>query len=229
MEEIGATFLVTGEVVGQRPMSQRRDAIRLIEKQAGCEGIVVRPLSAKVLPPTLPEEAGVIDREQLLDVTGRGRKVQLALAENLGLTGYSSPAGGCLLTDKIFSGRLRDLLEKQGEVTKADLMMLHIGRHIRLRHGLKIVVARNEAENHRLAEYENAGTMYVPVDFPGPSVMAVGSPDSEDDRIIASILLRYSKKGVRGDLIDIRHRLSGIRTMMVSERAQDDWIASRMI
>lgn len=229
MEEIGASFLVTGEVVGQRPMSQRRDAIRLIEKQAGCDGIVVRPLSARSLPPTLPEQAGVIDREQLLDVTGRGRKVQLRLAAELGLTGYSSPAGGCLLTDKIFSRKLRDLLDGAEKVSEAELMMLHVGRHIRLRPGLKIVVSRNEAENHRLEDFEAAGTVYAPVGFPGPMVLAVGTPDPEEDRIIGSILLRYSKESARGDIIEIRHPDSGTRRISVSEPAENDWIADRMI
>lgn len=229
MEEIGASFLITGEVVGQRPMSQRRDAIRLIEKQAGCDGIVVRPLSGKSLPPTLPEEAGVIDRERLLDVIGRGRKVQLALAKEFGLTGYSSPAGGCLLTDKIFSGRLRDLLEGENGVTEADLLMLHIGRHIRLRPGLKIVVARNESENERLMKFETAGTMYSPVGFPGPSIMALGNPDPEEDRIIGSILVRYSKKATGSDIIEIRHPDWGQRCVSVSGPAENDWIADRMI
>lgn len=229
MEEIGATFLVTGEVVGQRPMSQRRDAIRLIEKQSGCEGIVLRPLSAKTLPPTLPEDAGVIDRQQLLDITGRGRKVQLRLAEEVSLTGYSSPAGGCLLTDKIFSRKLGDLLEEDREITKPELMMLRIGRHIRLRPGLKIVVSRNEAENHELMKYDATGTMYAPVGFPGPLVVALGRPDHEEDLIIGGILLRYSKETTRGDRIEIRSPSSGERRITVSRPVENDWIADRMI
>lgn len=229
MREIGASFIVTGEVVGQRPMSQRRDTIRLIEKQAGCDGIVVRPLSGKILPPTLPEQAGVIDRDGLLDVAGRGRKVQLSLARELGLTGYSPPAGGCLLTDQNFARRLKDLLDDRENLSPEDLALLAVGRHIRLRPGLKIVVGRREEENSRLEELASAGTLFHPLNFPGPHVLAQGRPEPLEERFIGSIIRRYSREADRGEWIAIRNYPDDERRIRVTEVAEDDWIAERMI
>lgn len=228
MEEIGATFLITGEVAGQRPMSQRKDTIRLIEKRSGCDGIIVRPLSAKALPASLPEQLGIVDRDRFLDIVGRGRKVQLKLAEELGLHGYSTPAGGCLLTDKIFSRRLRDLLDDTAVPSTADLNLLHFGRHIRLRPGFKIVVSRNERENLRLESAESTGSLFYPVDFPGPSVLVSGQPEPEDEILIGSIVRRYSKEATRGDRIGIRGN-SSEREITVTGTASNDWIQDHMI
>jgi tRNA-uridine 2-sulfurtransferase len=229
MEEIGASFLVTGEVVGQRPMSQRRDAIRLIEKQAGCAGLVLRPLSAKLLPETQAEEMGIVDREQLLDVAGRGRKVQLRLAAELGLSGYSPPAGGCLLTDRGFSGRVRDLLDNTDEVTPADLELLHVGRHLRIRPDLKIVVGRNEAENQRIEQLAEAGLLFSPVDFPGPLVLAVGRVDPGDEALVGSLLRRYTKESSCGELISVQSGKTGARRIQIVDRASEDWISDHIV
>jgi len=229
MDEIGATFIVTGEVVGQRPMSQRRDTMRLIDKQSGCSGIVLRPLSAKVLTPTLPETEGVVDREQLLEVAGRGRKVQLRMAAELGLFGYSPPAGGCLLTEKVFSRRLRDLLEEKKEVTPEDLELLRVGRHIRVRPGLKLVVGRNDAENKRLQSLEKAGVTFAPMDFPGPQVLAVGSPGLEEVVLIGSIIRRYSKESSRGEWIEMRDPRAVELRIQVKDVAPEDWIEAHML
>lgn len=229
MEEIGASFIVTGEVVGQRPMSQRRNTIRLIEKQAGCDGIILRPLSAKLLPPSFPEQAGIVDREQLLDVAGRGRKVQLRLADELGLTGYSQPAGGCLLTDKGFSNRLGDLLDDMKDLSPEDLQLLGVGRHIRLRPGLKIVVGRRQAENERLRELESAGILFEPVGFPGPTALAMGRPDPQEENLIGSVLRRYSRVSARGTTIAVRDPGAGERRIRVTDVADEEWIATRMI
>jgi hypothetical protein len=229
MKEIGASFLVTGEVVGQRPMSQRRDTIRLIERKAGCEGIVVRPLSALVLPLTLPEQSGILDRKKLLDVVGRGRKVQLNMADELGLTDYSPPAGGCLLTDKVFSRRLRDLLQDTDDVRPEDLELLRIGRHIRLRPGLRIVVARREAENRRLEQLKDAGVLFFPMAFPGPDVLALGRPEPEEEILIARILRRYAKESSRGREICVKEPHSEERCLMVEATADDQWIADHMV
>ncbi|HEY5996196.1 MAG TPA: hypothetical protein VIU29_04205, partial [Candidatus Deferrimicrobiaceae bacterium] len=124
MQSIGATFLVTGEVLGQRPMSQRQDSILFIEKHAGCADIILRPLSAHHFEPTLPEREGWVDREKLLAITGRSRKEQIALADEMGMVDYPCPAGGCLLTDKTFAIKVRDLFAHSGEVTMADLNLL---------------------------------------------------------------------------------------------------------
>lgn len=229
MKEAGASFLVTGEVAGQRPMSQRKDTIRFIEKRSGCDGIIVRPLSAKALPESLPERQGIVDREQFLDVVGRGRKVQLKLAEDLGLHGYSPPAGGCLLTDKTFSRRLRDLLDHTQDVSSADLELLRFGRHIRLRPGLKIVVSRNEEENSRIEKLATAGTLFFPLDFPGPCVLASGKPEPGEEVVIGSILRRYSKEATRGDRIGVRGSDAVERTIVVTSTATNEWIADHMV
>jgi len=229
MEEMGASFIVTGEVAGQRPMSQRKHTMRLIDKRSGCEGIILRPLSAKVLPATIPETEGLVDREQLLAVTGRSRKTQLALAHEWGLTGYSPPAGGCLLTDPGFARRLRDLLEDSAEVSKSDLKLLRMGRHIRLRYGLKIVVGRNEEENQRITDLAGAATLFEPNDFPGPVILALGDPEPQEEPLIGSILRRYVKESARGERIGIHCRDGSDRVIQVSDVAQEDWIADRMI
>ncbi|MGO9567490.1 MAG: 7-cyano-7-deazaguanine synthase [Desulfomonilaceae bacterium] len=229
MEEIGASFLITGEVVGQRPMSQRRNAIRLIEKRSGCDGLVLRPLSAKLLPETRAEETGAVDREQLLDVAGRGRKVQLRLAAEFGLSGYSPPAGGCLLTDKKFSSRVRDLLAHADEVSPEDLELLHLGRHIRIRPGLKIVIGRNEAENQRIERLAAVGSLFSPVNFPGPLILAVGRVEPDDEALIGSVLRRYAKESSRGEWISLMLDKGGERRIRVTDQAGQDWISDHMI
>lgn len=229
MEEVGASFLVTGEVVGQRPMSQRKDAIRLIDKHSGCDGFVVRPLCAKLLPPTIPEEQGILDREQLLDISGRGRKAQLQLAKEIGLTGYQSPAGGCLLTDKSYSYKVMDLLQDKDSVSSEDLELLSVGRHMRLRPGLKIVVGRREAENATLRYLARAGTLFIPVEFPGPTALAIGKANEDEEYLIGSIIRRYAKPTTRGDCISIRSPAGAERILKVKSLASDDLISEYMI
>ena len=149
MQSQGASFIITGEVLGQRPMSQRLHNLKLIEAQAGLSGLVVRPLSAKVLAPTIPEQEGWIPREKLLAINGRGRRDQFDLARKFGINDFPCPSGGCLLTDPQFSKRLRDLMQ-YGEFGLNDIQLLKIGRHFRLDKKTKLVVGRNQAENERL-------------------------------------------------------------------------------
>jgi tRNA U34 2-thiouridine synthase MnmA/TrmU len=229
MDEVEASFIVTGEVVGQRPMSQRKDTLRLIEKRSGCTGIVLRPLSALALPPTRPEKEGIVDREQLLGVVGRGRKVQLRLAEELGLYGYSPPAGGCLLTDKGFSDRVRDLLDEKSDVSDEDLELLHVGRHIRVRRGLKLIVGRNESDNRRLQELSRGSLMFSPVDFPGPLVLVNGHPDPDEESLIASVLSRYTRESSRGEWVDVKNLMGQNRRIGLSQPIEDDWIRQHLL
>jgi tRNA-uridine 2-sulfurtransferase len=144
----GGDFIITGEVLGQRPMSQRRYSIDLVARECGLGGRLVRPLSGQLLPPTLPEKEGLIKREWLLNIEGRSRKRQIELAREFGLTDYPNPASGCLLTDKRYSDRLRDLLNSKPDVNFNDLNLLKVGRHYRLDQKTKIVVGRDEAENN---------------------------------------------------------------------------------
>jgi len=229
MEKEGASFIVTGEVLGQRPMSQRRDAMRLIDRESGCEGLVLRPLSARALPPTLPEEAGVVDREQLLGIRGRGRKDQLRMARELGLTGFQSPAGGCLLTDVGFSNRMRDLLSDQEEISREGFQALTVGRHIRIRPGLRIVVGRNHEENLRLEQLAAAGALFHPIGFPGPTALVQGRPDTEEEQLIGSVIRRYAKPATRDESIGVSDTASEERVIIVSHVASESWIAERII
>ena len=154
MEAEGAAFVFTGEVLGQRPKSQRRDTLRIIERDSGLDGRLLRPLSAKLLPPTIPEREGIVDRERLLDISGRSRQRQMELARALGVTDWPQPAGGCCyLTDESFSKKFFDVLdarEATGEgrrITRDDVVLLSTGRHFRLSPRAKLVVGRTEVEN----------------------------------------------------------------------------------
>ena len=172
---------------------------------------------------------GIIQRDQLLDVAGRGRRTQLNLAAQLGLTGYSPPAGGCLLTDKGFSNRVRDLLDHTDEVQPKDLQLLGIGRHLRFRPGLKVIVGRREAENERLYDLAGSGVLFVPADFPCPAVLAQGRPDEEEERLIGTIIRRYARESARGNWIRVVAPSGQERRLEVSGTADDQWIQSRMI
>lgn len=175
MQKEGASFVITGEVLGQRPMSQRLAAMKLIEQEAGLEGIVVRPLSARALEPTIPEKMGWIDREKLLAISGRGRKEQIALAQELEIYDYPCPSGGCLLTDPGFSKRMKDLMQ-YGQLCLSDIQLLKIGRHFRLRPDTKLVVGRDESENRRLeALKEEEDFLFQPEDLAGPSAILRGN------------------------------------------------------
>jgi hypothetical protein len=229
MESIGASFLVTGEVVGQRPMSQRRHTLRLIEKQARCKGIVLRPLSAKVLPPTGPEDAGILSRDMLLGVAGRGRKVQLDLAADLNLWGFSSPAGGCLLTDRNFSRRLKDLLTSSEDVSREELAALRIGRHFRIRPGLKIVVGRSEEENDQLQALAKGKNFIMPLVFPGPAVLVLGDPAEEEKELVCRIIRRYAKPMRRGDMFTVQGPQSETEIIQVSGLPSEEWLSEHLI
>ncbi len=199
MEEVGASFLLTGEVLGQRPMSQRRDSMRSIERDTGLEGLILRPLCAKHLEPTLPEKEGIIDREQLLDFVGRSRKPQMALAEELDIGDYPCPSGGCLLTDKIFSRKVRDLLDNNSDPTKKDLSLLKVGRHFRM-NGAKIVVGRKEDENKKLVNLRESGDVLIEAhEFAGPTALIRGDANDEIIRLAGEMLLRYANNKANGD------------------------------
>jgi tRNA-specific 2-thiouridylase len=145
-KEIGAKFIFTGEVLGQRPMSQHKGALDLIEREAGLEGKILRPLSAKLLPETEATTKGYVDKEALRDIRGRSRKPQIEMTKEFNITNYPCAAGGCLLTDKEFAGKLRDLFEHKKRVTVKEVNQLKVGRHFRFGEN-KIIVGRNEAEN----------------------------------------------------------------------------------
>jgi tRNA U34 2-thiouridine synthase MnmA/TrmU len=195
MQERGFDFLFSGEVLGQRPMSQTRNSMRYVEKNSGYAGYILRPLSAKKLPETLPEKNGLVDRDQLLDLSGRGRKPQMALAQRFGITDYPAPAGGCLLTDKGYSRRLKDLFEHRNHPTENDLHLLRYGRHFRLQDGTKLIVGRTRKDNEYLLKYidPSADALIRVKNYSGP-VGLVPKADRRDALMLASsICAGYSK------------------------------------
>lgn len=194
MEESGASFIVTGEVLGQRPMSQRREAMHLIEREAGLKGLILRPLSARILPITIPEKEGWVDREKLLRFQGRSRKPQMKLAEYYGIHDYPCPAGGCLLTDPGFAKRMKDLLVHSPEFTLNDVHLLKMGRHFRFSQNVKLVVGRNEEENQKIKTFALERDILLKVsDYAGPLSLLRGRILEEDIERAASITAYYSK------------------------------------
>jgi len=197
MEESGATFIVTGEVLGQRPMSQRRDAMRLIEKEAGLEGFILRPLSAKVLPITVPEKEGWVEREKLLTLQGRSRKPQIELAGHYGIRDYPCPAGGCLLTDPGFAKRMKDLMVHNPDFSLNDVHLLKIGRHFRFSHGVKLVVGRNEEENQKIQTFAQGEDILLRVSsFPGPLSLLRGNFEQNNIQKAPALRPHNSKQKV---------------------------------
>ena len=189
-KKVGASFIITGEVLGERPMSQHRKALEVIEKKSGLEGLILRPLSAKLLPETEIEKKGIVNRDRLLDISGRSRKRQIQLAKHLRIKGYACPAGGCLLTDKNFANRLRDLFRTRRNVTTMDVELLKIGRHFRYGSS-KIVVGRNEDENNRLLHLKKRSDFYLEVSRYGSPITVVQGQASKKTLEIAASLTAY--------------------------------------
>lgn len=189
----GADFLVTGEVVGQRPMSQRRQCFPLVDREAGVEGLVLRPLSAKNLQPTVPELNGLVNRDMLYGFSGRTRKPQIALADEFGLTDYPAPAGGCLLTEPVYSERLRDLLRHTPDPELEDLHLLRVGRNFRLSPECRTVIGRNEEENNKITSLASADDILLEVAGVGsPITILRGAPGEKEIMIAAAMTARYS-------------------------------------
>lgn len=193
MKEVGASFLVTGEVLGERPMSQRRDALNIIERDAGVRGILLRPLSAKLLDETIPEREGIVDRTRLEDIVGRSRKRQFELAAKFGVKEYPNPAGGCLLTDPGFTRRVKDLIAHD-QLSIENLRLLKTGRHYRLHSGSKLIVGRNDKENDIIEAQAVKEDIVLRVnDRPSPISILKGQCDDESFALAASIVAYHTK------------------------------------
>lgn len=196
MEETGASFVVTGEVLGERPMSQRLDAMRIIERDSGLAGLIVRPLSARLFEPSVPEKEGWVDRQKLLRIEGRSRKPQIKLALTLEMNDYPCPAGGCLLTDGHFAGKLRKLLEKEENPSKNDVLLLKVGRHFEGSSGSRIIVGRNENENRRIEELKRPGDrLFMACEWMGPTTLLRGADITDADLEAAAGLTAAYGKG----------------------------------
>ncbi len=196
LPELGAEIIATGEVVGQRPMSQQRHTLRHIEKETGLVGRILRPLSAKKLPPTIYEEKGWVDREKLLDIAGRGRKIQLHLAKEFGLKEIPSPAGGCLLTDPSLAPRIREFFKlKEGKVSPREAELLVFGRHFVLPGGAWLVIGRHETENRRLQALTGPKDVVLKISqVPGPTGLLLFRHDEETIKEAGAYLKRYAPK-----------------------------------
>ena len=216
MEEQGADFLFTGEVLGQRPMSQRREALRNVENLAGYAGRILRPLSAKLLAPTIPESEGLIDREQLLDIQGRSRKRQMALAESFGITDYPQPGGGCVLTKEGFGKKLGALLKHFPHAGARQVELLKWGRHFLLPEGSLCVIGRNEADNDRLQALAEDGDILLRVaEFPGPIGLMLPSALFDKDLESAMMAVIAYSDAPLSSMVRVERRHSG-KTEIVS-------------
>ena len=196
IQEHGFDFIITGEVIGQRPMSQRRDTMPVVARESGAGDRLLRPLCAKLLPETLPEREGWVRREELHDFNGRSRKPQMALAEQYGFHDYAQPAGGCcFLTNEQYAVKLSDLWRSRGkrDYELDDILLLKVGRHLRPRPHFKLIIAREEGESRFLEGYRRQFTYLQTVSHNGPLVLLDGTADEDDLLLVARIAARYSQ------------------------------------
>lgn len=230
--ENGFDFIITGEVIGQRPMSQRKGTMPIVAKQSGADDLLLRPLCAKNLAPTLPEREGWVDREKLHSITGRSRKPQMAMAEKFNLNDYAQPAGGCcFLTDKKYSAKLVDLWQARDskEYELDDIMLLKVGRHIRPKPHFKLIVAREEGEGRFMEGYRREFISLKCSSHTGPLVLVDGEPSAEDLYLAASITARYGQ-GKHAEQVEmaITDKDGVERTIQVKplggEKLPEEWV-----
>ncbi len=225
LEEQGFDFLFSGEVVGQRPKSQNKNSLRYVEKNSGFDGQILRPLCAKRLPETPVEKKGLVDREQLMDITGRSRKVQMQMAQEFGIKEYPSPAGGCLLTDKIFSKRLKDLMNVQKIYETTELYLLKYGRHFRIDSKTKVIVGRSKQDNKGLIECMDK-TCHILLHhniMAGPDVVLTGNLSQENIQKAAMLCTAYTKSKP-GDQAPVKILLNDqIQVIEVETKKADDF------
>ena len=192
MSDIKADFIATGEIVGQRPMSQRRDALNIIDRESGAKGLILRPLCAKHLSITKPEEKGLINREKLLSICGRGRKDQIKLAEIYGIKDYPAPAGGCILTDPIISERLKKLIKLYKDFTPYDALLAQVGRQFLIESNAWLILGRNKGENIKIKELAEEDALILKADsIPSPTAALFRFNSEKQIEISARILAKY--------------------------------------
>lgn len=205
LEKYAADFIITGEVLNQRPMSQNRISLDIVKKESGFSDKILRPLCAKNLNPTKMELEGLVDREKLLDISGRSRKVQMELAEKWGIVDYPSPAGGCRLTEPGYANRLRELLEHKETPTTNDLELLRLGRHFRISEKAKIISCRTAEETVEIKNCLTTNDMiFLAEDFKGSMVIIVGEPTQEDIEFAAKVTGRYCK-GKNEEKVNVKY------------------------
>ncbi len=222
MKKIGADFLFTGEVLGERPKSQNRWALDIVAKDSGYEPYIVRPLSAQHLPQTKPEQDGILDRSKLLGISGRGRKEQMRLADHYGIHEYETPAGGCLLTYTGYCNKLKDVFEHHPDAQLRHYYLLKLGRHFRLSDRTKLIVGKDSGENDRLEqEIEPSDVFIYPEDTKGPVALLITDDDQpamDDIQCAARIVARYCKQGIQSIDMIVRSQHHAIDTILTVER-----------
>ncbi|MFA6188717.1 MAG: ATP-binding protein [Sulfuricurvum sp.] len=199
MVEEGADFLISGEVLGQRPMSQNGESLQKVLQMSDCEGLLLRPMSAKLLEPTIPEINGWVKREKLEEIVGRTRDRQMELAKKFELKDFEAPGGGCLLTDEHFSRKIRDILAHDDAFIKADIPTLKYGRQLRLPDGAKLIIGRTEEENTKLEEIENPKFMHISTELFGPHCLISLGASEADKTLAAKLVLAYCKPDFEGE------------------------------
>jgi tRNA U34 2-thiouridine synthase MnmA/TrmU len=207
LEKFNADFIITGEVLNQRPMSQNRSALDIVKKQSGFSDKILRPLCAKNLKETQMEIKGLVDRENLLDISGRNRKIQIELAKKWGIEDYPSPAGGCKLTEPNYAIRLKEILNRKEHVTEKDIHLLKYGRHFISDNNVKIIVSRTAEEGEKIKELlNNKDMLFLPSEFKGAMVIIPegNTPIEDDIKLACRLAARYSK-GKDEELVKIKY------------------------
>jgi len=205
LEKYNADFIITGEVLNQRPMSQNRCALNIVKNDSGFRDKILRPLCAKNLIPTQMEIDGLVDRERLMDIKGRSRKIQMQLASELGIVDYPSPAGGCRLTEPGYAKRLKDLLELNADPTYNEVQLLKLGRHFRMSDSCRIISTRTGDEAEEIKKFLDEGhLLFFAEEFNGSMVIIIGKPKDIDIEFAARITARYSK-GKENKKVKIRY------------------------
>lgn len=225
-DENGFDFIITGEVIGQRPMSQRKDTMPIIARESGANDRLLRPLCAQLLPPTLPEREGWVNREQLFNFSGRSRKPQIQLANEYKIEEYAQPAGGCcFLTNADYARKLADMWQFRGErdYELDDIMLLKIGRHLRPRENFKIIIGREEGENNFLEGYRKQFTHLRCISHPGPLALIDGTTNDEDIALAARLVARYGKGRNESQVeLEITNTQGETCTLQVAPIAHED-------
>lgn len=228
MERTGASFMVSGEVLGQRPMSQKRTDFAMIEKDTGLEGLIVRPLSAKLLEPTIPEKEGILNREKLYSIQGRSRKELLKLAKRFGVTDPPDPSSGCALTSPDFAKKVRDIFDHQDDYQRWEFEVLRMGRHFRLSESTKMIMGRdsNECEYFNYLHPEGTALM-TPLNFGGSTVILIGEKTPDMFRQAGEIILRYGKVP-DGVTPEIQIEYDGNTESLTVEKSADDAVMEKV-
>jgi tRNA U34 2-thiouridine synthase MnmA/TrmU len=227
-KEIGADFIFTGEVKDQRPMSQHFKALHEVEKESGLEGKLLRPLSAKLLPPTEAEKEGLVDREKLMGMQGRRRIPQMELAKKINVKDYPCPAGGCLLTEKEYAAKAFDLFEHQKKVSGREMVLLKYGRHFRKGKN-KIIVGRNEEENKMLSSLKGEEDVMLEVEgYSGPITLLQGPKTASAVKLAASLTVRYAS-GPEGEECEVKFGVKDFEKSMMAEALEEETVKKLMI